>query len=750
MRSIETPVRQNSGSEIPTREKPAAFQHLPELLRYRATLHPQRPAAVFLEDDGASTTFSYDDLWRQSFAVAAELSRLDTGGRVAEAPRVVLLQPPGLSFLPAFFGAQIAGWIPVPTAYPKPHRAMPRIDAVVRDCKPAAILTTQKTLASIDPSRLDHATSRLPMIAVDALPVDSLNAGSNQTAVADAYSIDSIALLQYTSGSTSDPKGVIVTQRNVLANIASISDGFLIGHDHTSGTDAPVSASWLPFFHDMGLMAGVLAPIYSGFQSVFMSPQAFVRRPIQWLQMISDHGAIISGAPNFAYELCADRIAPGQMTTLDLSRWRLAFCGAEPIRHRTLHAFAQRFSSVGFSPSSYYPCYGLAESTLLAAGGDGPAEPRTIDVDRAGLRDNRVDSVAMKSKRDAVTIVSSGRAPRGTSIKIVDPVTSCECDDRRIGEIWLSGDSITLGYWHRPDENDRLFGTLAGKAGRPPMNPVVRTRWFRSRVPDVPATNGQAYLRTGDLGFIENGELFVTGRMKDVVIVRGRNYSPADIEATVGGLVVPGMDRAVAFSVDGPRAEGLGLVVELPRDVSGLCLETIVRDIRRAVIDEHEIDPRLVLLAKPGAIPMTTSGKVQRAACRDSVEHGRIAWRHRWERSGGTESPPIPIPQLPPTPTIDDLGTIQSQVAQWLRSWIITRVGIDPADVEDQLRFDDFGLDSLTAVELSGELEDWSGVELNPSNAWQTPTIESMAKFVAQTLVGSSTCEIDRSLPVVS
>jgi len=713
-----------------------ACRTLPELLQARATLHPGRTAAIFVEDNESTSEVTYQELWSQSLAVAKALCGLDPNYQTSgsgDAPRVLLVQPAGLPFLSAFFGAQIAGWIPVPTSYPKPHRPMPRVDAVTRDCDPLAILTTTKSMATIDKTRLSSQAAALPMIAVDSLLPDTGHDAS--FSFGEAYSADSIALLQYTSGSTNDPKGVIVSQRNIMANIASISPGFRLQFDQTSAISALTTTSWLPFFHDMGLMSGILAPLYAGYRSVLMSPQAFMRRPIQWLQLISDYQASISGAPNFAYELCADRVAPDQMATLDLKHWTLAFCGAEPIRARTLHTFAQRFSSVGFSQASFYPCYGLAESTLLAAGGAGPAVPRVIDVNRNALRDSKIELAVSRSKRDVTSLVSCGSAPQDTILKIVDPQSCIECNERSIGEIWLRGESITRGYWNRPSEDSIVFATLCHEPKR-----NHRFLWFGNAA-DAPLAGAQVgkdklFFRTGDLGFLDNGELFVTGRIKDVVIIRGRNYFPQDIEATVLSLGHPISDRTVAFSVEGPRAEGLAIVVEIARDTPEPAYKTIVRDIRRAVIEEHEIDPRIVMLVRPGTISVTTSGKLQRSACRIAMTNGSLEYRYRWERSGGTESPPLPIPELPAVVSPSDQPEIETQVRDWLRMWFISRVGIEPSEIDFDRRFDDYGLDSLTAVELSGELEDWSGVELTPATARQHPTITTMAEFVANGLVG--------------
>jgi acyl-CoA synthetase (AMP-forming)/AMP-acid ligase II/acyl carrier protein len=714
---------------------------LPELLRYRADLHPTRVAAIFVDDDGQESSLTYGEFWQRSRAVAHALEQLAlehlaldrNRSRDEAAPRAMLVFPPGLDFLPAFIGTQVAGWIPVPTCYPKPHRAMPRVNSVSRDCAPSVILSIDDTIAKISRRHLDATAAALPMLGIDGLGT----LGADQHDAASVVEPDDIALLQYTSGSTSEPKGVIVSQRNVMANLASIVKGFHLQCDDSSSSSAPTAASWLPFFHDMGLIGGVLAPIYAGYRSVFISPQSFVQRPIRWLKLISDYQAIASGGPNFAYELCADRIAPSQMDSLDLRHLQVAFCGAEPIHPRTLHQFTQRFSSVGFNSNSFYPCYGLAEATLLAAGGDGPSAAHVIEVNRNALRSSSIEEVSSRNKRDGISFVSCGTAASGTTLKIVDPETSRELPELSVGEIWLQGESITRGYWNRPEENAQRFGILDNTVQQPTVS-----RWLRRLSAKPVATDASAddtYFRTGDLGFIRQGQLFVTGRIKDIVIIRGRNYAPQDIEVSVMNANERLQGRCVAFSVDGPRSEGLAVIAEILRDTPESSLPEIARDIRRAVIDEHEVDPRLVLLVRPGAIPVTTSGKVQRSACRDALRDGRIEPRYRWERSGGAESPPLPIPKLPAVLAVGDQAEIESIVKTWLCQWLIARVGIDPAEIEMDRRFDDYGLDSLTAVELSGELEDWSGVELTPTNAWEHPTVTSMAELVASGLIENGT-----------
>jgi acyl-CoA synthetase (AMP-forming)/AMP-acid ligase II/acyl carrier protein len=720
-------------------------QSIPELVRLRAALHPTRVAAIYVDDDGSTSQLLYQDLWQKSLNVAASLATLTPASvphAPLDAPRVMLIHPPGLDFLTSFIGAQIAGWIPVPTSYPKPYRAMPRVDAVAQNCSPSAILSTRQTIDAIDRRKLDVAAASLPMIACDEAP-ELIGDNDWQGQLPES----SIALLQYTSGSTSEPKGVIVSQANVIANLKAIAQAFHVDVDLSDKNECTSAVSWLPFFHDMGLIGGVLAPIYCGYRSIFMSPQSFIQRPIRWFQLISQYKAVISGGPNFAYELCADRIAPSQAESLDLSSWNVAFCGAEPIRARTLHTFAQRFSPLGFRDSAFLPCYGLAEATLIAAGSDGPQTPKVMEVSREALRDLRVETVTETKPRrskqvagqksDTVSLVACGIAALGTQVKIVDPDSCMELEEKQIGEIWLQGESITSGYWNRADENVSRFGNI-----KPAPSVKSATRWFRKAAPQeaqLPAsginTLRPSYLRTGDLGYLHDGQLYVTGRIKDIVIVRGRNYAPQDIELSVSSLGESIQGKAVAISIDGPRAESLALIVEIARDTPAGRHLSIVRNIRRAIISDHEVDPRVVLLVRPGTIPVTTSGKVQRSECRRRMLDGTLESRYRWERSGGTESPPLPIPELPTVASSQDRDLIESHVRDWLKAWLIARVGIAPDEIQLSKQFDEYGLDSLTAVELSGELEDWSGVELTPTNAWEHPSIQSMASLVTDGLI---------------
>ncbi|NND96708.1 MAG: AMP-binding protein [Pirellulaceae bacterium] len=674
---------------------------LPHWIGHRATQHGQRTAATFVNDDGEAISWTYEELWRRSCAVAASLPKTDE-----KSPRALLLFPPGLEFLSAFLGCQIANWIPVPTCYPKPKREMPRLDSAANDCRPSAILSDGLTLDLLDADKLCPVARDVPRLAVDRQPESDL-------IDAETLQIDpeSLALLQYTSGSTSEPKGVMVRHRNLMANLESIRLGFNIQWQPDDATEFDTGVFWLPFFHDMGLIGGLLEPLYVGGHTVLISPRAFLQRPIRWLQCISDYHAVISGAPNFAYQLCVDRIAPEQTDTLDLSRWRVAFSGAEPILPRTLRDFTNRFADCGFSSSAFYPCYGLAEATLLAAGGDGPAEPKVLSVDRESLGQGNAKPTSNADSNATHELICCGHPANETELLIVDPIHCTPQAENQVGEIWLRGKSVTKGYWNRDEENESQFNAMlnSGESG---------------------------FCRTGDLGFLHDGELYVTGRSKDVIILRGRNLFPQDIETTVSETVGSEGGMTVAFPVMGPRSESLAIIAELPRRIDSAKLSELARDIRRAVIETHEVDPRHVCLVRQATVPLTSSGKVQRNRCREMFDSDEIKCKYRYDRSSAAEQAPIELPSLPPEPTIDDRDSIIASIESWMTQWLVARAGVQPDDIDLDKPFAEYGLDSMTAVELSGETEDWSGVELTPVVAWNHPTVSRMSSYIGDSLLG--------------
>ena len=547
---------------------------LVELLRFRAAAQPADCAYTFLEDGerpGASVT--YAELERRARAIAACLQ-----SQMRPGSRVLLLYPPGLDFVGAFFACLFANVVAVPAFPPGGGRSvsrsgserLARLAAICADAEPSAVLTTSETAR-----RLSWAPD-LEVIASDDI-VDSGAAWRDP-----GVGRRTIAFLQYTSGSTAIPKGVMVSHGNLLHNLAYTF--------HLAETDAStVSVSWLPVVHDMGLIEGILQPLYSGCPAYLMAPAAFLQRPARWLRAISRYRATRSGAPNFAYDLCVRRIAKTDRDTLDLSAWRAAYNGAEPVRRETLDAFARTFAGCGFRPSSFRPSFGLAESTLLVTSGRWhPA----------------------RAARETPDTVSCGRPSFGTRILIVDPTSGQPVDSGETGEIWVAGPSVARGYWNRPEENAHTFGAHA--------------------------LDGQGpFLRTGDLGFMRDGELYVTGRLKDVLIVRGVKHYPQDLERTVADQHQEfGAGAVAAFAIDrGTSGDFIGIAAEIDSrridlDVAGSAL---IADVRAAVAEVHGVPLHAVLLVACGAIPRTTSGKLQRSACAGQAKDGTlpvlVAWR---------------------------------------------------------------------------------------------------------------------------
>ncbi len=587
-------------------ESVAEFSTLVEILRWRALRQPEQRIHTYLIDGEAEGNhLTHATLDCQARRIGALLQSYRAIGE-----RALLLYPAGLEFIAAFFGCMYAGVIAVPLPPPnlaQPERTLPRLRAIIGDARPSVVLTTAAILS--DTERLFTQAPELQKmrwLATDKVP------GSLAQEWRDpAVTSNTLALLQYTSGSTAEPKGVEIRHGNLLHNSAYISRLFAF---NTNG----VTVSWLPAFHDMGLTNGIIQPVYHGRPCYLMPAVAFLMRPIRWLEAISRYQATVSGGPNFAYELCASRIAPEQCETLDLSGWDVAYNGAEPVRADTMKRFAATFASCGFRRSAFHPCYGLAEATLLVSGGSLRDEMfRTIQV--AAFEQNRVVE-ACAQQQNVRTLVGSGHALDDTRIVIAHPESLTVCAPDQVGEIWVSGPSITQGYWNRPEDTERACRAYLKDTGEGP------------------------FLRTGDLGFMADGELFVTGRLKDLIIISGRKLYPQDIELTVEQSH-PALRAAccAAFSVEGAGEEQLIVAAEVkpgyqpaarkppdgearahPTGRLPLDVEAVVRAIRRAVAENHDARVHTVVLLRAGRIPKTTSGKVQRHACQASFLKGTL------------------------------------------------------------------------------------------------------------------------------
>jgi acyl-CoA synthetase (AMP-forming)/AMP-acid ligase II len=448
-------------------------------------------------------------------------------------------------------------------------------------------------------SKADTLAGAVPELASSTwLDVEGVEISATNPAFEDAPRPGEVAFLQYTSGSTSAPRGVVVTHANLLHNLAGSAQLGL--HDSSS-----VSVSWLPVNHDMGLIQGVLQPVFSGFPGCLMSPVAFLQRPARWLKAISKLGATHSGGPNFAYDLCVRRVSDLDRRQLDLSSWKVAFSGSEPVRRSTLDAFERTFSSTGFRRHAFRPAYGLAESTLLVTSTQPDQRPTTLTLDRAALRQGRV---LLSTDTSGSPIVGCGSPHKTVRVEIVNPATGVRCAPDEIGEIWISGGSVADGYWRRPEQTASVFSARLADTGDGP------------------------FLRSGDLGFLHGGELFITGRIKDVMIVRGLKHDPHDVELTVEGsepAIRPGC--VAAFTLDA-ESDAVGIAAEVEiRDADPNSLSALIETIRGAVAVAHGIQLSTVLLLPPATLPKTTSGKIQRYACREAVSSGSFTPIARWD-----------------------------------------------------------------------------------------------------------------------
>jgi len=557
--------------------------NLVELLIARAQHHPERLALRFIHTSaGVDVPLSYAQLHEQARQLAGYLSQHAEPGE-----RALLLFPSGPSYVTALFACFYSGIIAVP-AYP-PQSLQPRhtsrIAAIARDATPKLLLTDAGLL-----DRLTGTLASLPALReITALATDSAEARADNAFQPRAVKAEDLALLQYTSGSTSTPKGVMLSHGNLMANEAAIHHAFSMRSDD-------VIVSWLPLFHDMGLIGTLLQPLYAGVSAVLMAPQRFMERPRRWLDAISRYGGTVSGAPDFAYRLCVERVNldAAEAEPLDLSSWRLAFCGAEPIRAQTLRAFADKFAPSGFDASALYSCYGLAESTLIVSGSERGSGIRSRVFSDAELRRLRAVPAEQGSR-----LVSCGELRIGYDLTIADPQTGEDLPEGSVGEIQVSGPSVAHGYWANPEASARSF--------------IER--------------DGATFLRTGDLGFVLDGELYITGRHKDLIIVRGQNLYPQDIEHSVEAEnPVIRRGRAVAFELDHAGEPGIAVVAEVnPRMKKLIEPLAVCREMAEVIAQTYGESPNLVLLLEPGEVRLTSSGKVRRSACKQAWLDGELA-----------------------------------------------------------------------------------------------------------------------------
>ncbi|WLH88802.1 non-ribosomal peptide synthetase [Pseudomonas sp. FP453] len=636
---------------------------LVQSLQRRAAQTPDQVALRFLAESAEhSVVLSYRDLDQRARTIAAALQ-----ANAALGDRAVLLFPSGPDYVAAFFGCLYAGVIAVPAYPPESTRRhhQERLLSIISDAEPRLLLTIASLAEGL--SQIENAP---PVLSVDSLE----NAGDW---IAPDLQPDDIAFLQYTSGSTALPKGVQVSHGNLVANEVLIRRGFGIDLNPDD-----VIVSWLPLYHDMGLIGGLLQPIFSGVPCVLMSPAYFLGRPLRWLEAISEYGGTISGGPDFAYRLCSERVSESALERLDLSQWRVAYSGSEPIRLDTLERFAEKFAVCGFTADNFFASYGLAEATLFVAGGKRGHGIPALRVDEQALAANRAEP------GQGSAIMSCGTSQPEHAVLIADPHTLTELPDSCVGELWASGPSIAHGYWRNPEATAKTFVQHAGRT----------------------------WLRTGDLGFIRFGEVYITGRLKDLLIVRGHNLYPQDIEQTIEREVeVVRKGRVAAFAVNDGGLEGIGIAAEISRSVQKILTpEALIKAIRQAVAEAYQEAPCVVVLLNPGALPKTSSGKVQRAAC---------GLRH----ADGSLDSYAQFPDLQACASEAALeSALQSQIAAiWCEQLNLATVAADD-------HFFLLGGNSITATQVVARLRETLGLELNLRLLFEAPTLATFAASVAQ------------------
>ena len=693
---------------VPTHVSPHQVpSDLVRVLRRHAEERPDRPAFVHLVNGPSDhPSLTYAQLDRRARAIANRLQDMGLAGQ-----RVLLVYPHGLDFITAFLGCLYAGCVAVPTSPPHRHRMGDRFQAIVADTGARVALSAAsaaaqlQAIAEVEKGGQAAASSRILWLATDEIP-DVLADRWNEPVIAT----DALAMLQYTSGSTSQPKGAMLSHANLLANIRAIHQAFgLRGED--------ISVFWLPIFHDMGLVGGVLVPVFGGVTVVSLSPATVLQNPFTWLAAISKYRATISGGPNFAYDLCVRKITDEQRTTLDLSSWALAFVGAEPVDLGTLERFAAAFAPCGFNPRAFYPSYGLSEATLMVSGprrGSGATVGAFHD---AALTENRVEPVP-DDVRQARRLVACGSPVGALRVVIVDSHSHAEAAPDRVGEIWVAGASVGQGYWHKPDQTRSSFKAHLSDTGEAP------------------------FLRTGDLGFMRKGQLYITGRQDDLIIVRGLNRYPQDIEATARSshpLLEAGY--GAVFVVDDHGHRRLVLVQEATRK-GEVDFAPVLDAIRGAVLDEHGLALDMVVLVRCGTIPKTSSGKIQRRACRAAFLAGELKAlaEHRGLLVESAD------PGTAVSPGAEDAGASLAHAAPHtsyaaalaaIHQHACALAGAALPDLTPDTPLTALGLDSLQRLELAAALEKTFAGHLPDTVFSQAQTMGDLAQAVQKHLIDS-------------
>lgn len=659
-------------------EKDTYIYTLPEVLQMRAGQTPDKIAFIFLNDgDNDEVRITFRELDKAARSIADYLLR-----KVKKGERALMLFPPGMDFIKALFGCLYSGVIAVPAYPPRKNRSLERIRLMVVDSGASVVMSTSEIFAGSEKNFQDVDELRsLPWVVTDNTSIASVSA---------AFTIDVLpgqtALLQYTSGSTGLPKGVMVAHSNIMRNCDFIRCSF--GFSQQS-----IGVSWLPSFHDMGLVGQIFQPVFTGFTSVLMPPVAFLQKPVRWMKAFSKYRGTMGGAPNFAFDLLADNTTQEEREGLDLSSIKTIYCGAEPIRRSTFERFAEVYKPYGLKTEMLYPCYGMAETTLITSGPPSMRGPVYLCVSGNALEKNIIEQVT-PDRPDARYLTGVGFPWLDTKVRIINPETLVPCSETEVGEVWVSGSSVTFGYWNNHEVTEEVF---------------------HAKIKNEAELN---WLRTGDLGFFHNGELYITGRLKDVIIIHGRNYYPQDIEFHAEASHPALQSNAsAAFSVDIDDEEKLVIVVEVQRPhMRELDVHAVCDAIREKISEEFELNVYAIQLLRAASILKTSSGKIQRRAIREG-------FLNRTLQVIGESVQDNPALESESKATID-LMSLQA----WLLAWIHIHLKI-PFDRIDHTRpITAYGINSLKAVQLQQDVLTKFGVNIPPYVFFDKITVKELCE----------------------
>lgn len=663
--------------------------------------NPQKEAFKFLLDgENEEVSISYEILDLKARMIAAYLQRRELAGKT-----VLLVYPPGVNYITAFFGCMYAGVLAVPVYPPKRNRSNISLQTIIASSKAEIALTDRKTLDRI----INLFTKNNFLSNLDYVSTDTIDAGYVSNWYYPDINQDSLAYLQFTSGSTAFPKGVMLSHANLLSNLETIHRNF----NHSVNSKGVI---WLPPYHDMGLIGGILEPIYSGFSVVLMSPIAFLQKPVRWLNAISKYKATTSGGPNFAYDLCIKKIDADEKSNLDLSTWNIAFNGSEKIQSETINRFVRTFGDCGFKRKSFFPCYGLAEASLYVSGSN-IVTKEPSDFEEKALEDNKYEINGVTEKM-VHNVSSCGKLDPEQKVAIVDPKFMTRCKDGEVGEVWISGSSVAQGYWQLVEETERTF---------------------KARIKNEGETT---FLRSGDMGFVNDNELFIVGRIKDTILIRGKNYYPQDIEQIVKQTHVALLERGcAAFGMEIEHEERLVVIHEVKREyikkIDDLA-DDIVGAIRQVISENFNLDVFSIVLVKPGGISRTTSNKIQRFACRAKYSEGTIKAIYEWNSTKRLEQNRNYIRKTENYKSNEEFDGRQWKIKEFLVDKISQRQRIKHTNIDRNKSFSWYGIDSVESIELVTELEDMLKISLSPSIVWEYPSINLLSNYLLENVLSNS------------